>query len=240
MAVLRDRANAIVVHTQEDYVLACQVALDGRTYIKKVGYELDPGINSAKEHLDLLKNQKAKFVEPAKVIVEVAAQKAEHWKAEERRKAAAEEERINAERRQIAAREAEDKRKQDEAQALAAKIRRQGEIEEAKEFGEIGKREAAKLEKQAEEDRQKAIELARKQEAEANANVQSVRVAPAVPKVAGIRGRVNYKFRIVDEKRLPRKFLMADEVAIGTFIRGEKQLGLLIIPGVEVYAEDSI
>src|SRR5580698_9230654 len=86
---LRIRANLIAVTDADTYAVACQIALDGRAYIKRVGFELDPGIASAKDHLDLLKNQKAKFVEPAKQIVEVAAQKAEQWKAEERRKAEA-------------------------------------------------------------------------------------------------------------------------------------------------------
>lgn len=236
---LRGRAESLVVHTADDYSLACQVALDGRNYIKRVGFELDPGISKAKETLDHLKNQKDKYVNPAKQIVEIAAQKAEAWKAEERRKAAAEEERINAERRREAARIAEEQRKRDEAAALEARKQREREIEEARKAGEINRREADKLAKQAEQDRLAAKELARKQEAEANANVQSVRVAPAVPKVAGIKARVNWKFRIVNENRLPREYMMPDEVKIGSVVRNQKRAGE-VIPGVEAYSEDGI
>lgn len=239
LVALRSRAEAIVVLDADSYATACQVALDGRAYIKRVGFELDPGIASAKDHLDLLKNQKAKFVDPAKQIVEVAAQKAEAWKAEERRKAAAEEERTNAQRRAEAARLADEQRRRDEAAAAEAKKLRDAEIAEAQKAGEMGKREAARLAKQAEEDRLAAVALAAKQAAEAAANVQEVKVAPSVPKVAGIRARVNWKFRILDASRLPRKYLMPDEVAIGQFVRDAKQKGE-VIPGVEAYSEDGI
>lgn len=239
LGLLKQRAEAIVVSDAESYAGACQIALDGRAYIKRVGFELDPGIASAKDHLDLLKNQKAKFVEPAKQIVEVAAQKAERWKADERRKAEQEQERINAQRRAEAARIAQEEQKKAEEAAAAAKKQREAEIEEARKAGEIGKREAARLAKQAEQDRLAAEELARKQAAETAAKVEEVKVAAAVPKVAGIRARVNWKFRIVNAAKLPRKYLMPDEVAIGQFVRETKQAGE-VIPGVEAYSEDGI
>jgi hypothetical protein len=240
LANLRDRANAIVVKDADSYAAACQVALDGRAYIKRVGFELDPGIASAKDHLDLLKNQKAKFVDPAKQIVEVAAQKAEAWKTEERRKAAAEQERINEERRREAARIAEEERQEAVRKAIAEQKEREAEIARQRAAGELKKREADKLAKLAAQQAEAAIDQAADAAATAAASVQEVRVAPAVPKVAGIKARVNYKFKITDESKLPRNFLMADEVAIGQFIRAEKRLGTDIIPGVEVWSEDGI
>jgi len=239
LALLRTRAESIVVRDADSYAAACQIALDGRAYIKKVGFELDPGIQSAKDHMDLLRNQKAKFVDPAKQIVEVAAQKAESWKAEERRKAEAEQERVNAERRREAARLADEERRKADAAAAEQKKIRDAQIEEARKAGEIGKREAARLAKQAEEDRLAAQELARKQELVAASSVQEVKIAPSVPKVAGIKARVNWKFRIVDASKLPRQFLIPDEVAIGQHVRSVKQAGE-VIPGVEAYSEDGI
>jgi len=237
---LRERANAIVVSDADSYAAACQIALDGRAYIKNVGFELDPGIASAKDHLDLLRNQKAKFVDPAKQIVEVAAQKAEAWKAEERRKAAAEQERINAERRREAARVAEEERQAAVRKAEAERKEREAEIERERAAGELKKREADKLAKLAAEQAEAAKRQAAEAAVTAAASVQEVKVAPAVPKVAGIKARVNYKFKVIDESKLPRKFLMADEVAIGQFIRAEKRTGTDIIPGVEVYSEDGV
>src|SRR3990167_5021851 len=133
---LEQRANAIEVRDQDGYRLACQIALDGRAYIKDVGFKLDPGINSAKEHLDFLRNEKAKYVDPAKRIVEIAAQKAEGWKAEERRKAQAEEERINEQRRIEAQHHADEERRVTEAQAKIDRERREKELAEARKAGE--------------------------------------------------------------------------------------------------------
>lgn len=239
LALLKSRAESLIVRTAEDYELACQGALDGRSYIKGVGFELDPGIEKAKEMLTLLKNQKAKFVCPAELITEIFAKKAEDWKAEERRKAQAEEVRLNAERKREAARVAEEQRKKDEAAAQEAKKLREAQIEEARAAGEIGKREANKLAKQAEEDRLAALALANAQKLVAVAAVQDVKVKPAVPTVAGIRALVLYKFRILNAAIIPRNYLKPDEVAIGIDVRKWKQTGE-VIPGVEAYTEDGI
>lgn len=239
LALLRSRAQAIIVRNADEYTQACQVALDCRAYVKDVGFKLDPGINSAKTHLDFLRNEKSKYTEPAKQIAEIAAQKAEAWKAEERRKAQAEQDRINEENRVTAQRKADEERKAAETQARIERERREKELEEARKAGDINKREANRLAKQAAEDEARQREMAAKQAAETAANVQEVKVAAAVPKVAGIKARVNWKFRIVDVKKIPRKYLMPDEVQIGSFVRNNKQSGE-VIPGVEAYSEDGI
>lgn len=58
------------------------------------------------------------------------------------------------------------------------------------------------------------------------------------PKVAGISTRKTWKFRIVDEKDIPREYLKVDEVKIGQMVRALKENAK--IDGVEVYAVDSI
>jgi hypothetical protein len=239
LSTLKQRCEAITVRNQDDYIAVCELVKEGRSYIKDVGFKLDPGINSAREHLDFLRQEKEKYIGPAKQIVGIAERKGEDWKAEERRKAAAEEERINAERRREAARLAEEQRKRDEAAALEAKKLRDAQIEEARKAGEIGKREAAKLAKQAEDDRLAAQELARKQAVEAAANVQEVKVKPAVPVVAGIKARVNWKYRVLDADKVPREYLMLDEVKIGQMVRSLKKAGE-VIPGIEAFGEDGI
>ena len=261
---LRSEGEALVVATQEDYVAACEVAKKGRAYIKNVGFKLDPGIESAKAHLEFLKSEKEKYIAPARQIVDAVTRKAEDWKAEERRKAAAEQERVNAERRAEAARIAEDERRKAEAQADADRKRREAEAEIARKerekdleaqhkAGEIGKRELEKQRKlaaeQAEHDRKaaegaalEAKELAARQAEEMKANVQEVKVAATVPKVSGIRARVNWRFKIVDASRLPRAYLMPDEVAIGQEVRRlkNKEQAEAAIPGIGVWDEDSI
>lgn len=98
-----------------------------------------------------------------------------------------------------------------------------------------------------EEERQLAAAVAaeqsgNKEEAEAiiEAPIQAapVIVERTVPKVAGISMRENWKFRIVDEKKIPREFLKVDEVKIGGYVRSMKSAGN--IPGVEIYNEATV
>lgn len=264
LSILKEKADAIVVHDQTSYAIACQLVLEGRAEVKAIGFALDPGITSAKAHLDELRNRKASFVDRVTPIIKAAEQKAESWKAEERRKAQAEEDRINAQRRagaariaaeerRIAEQKAEADRKERERISEIERKERERELERQRKAGEIGKREADKQKKlaaeQAERDREEAAEeaerqkaLAAKQEAEAAANVQEVKVAPSVPKVAGVRGRVLWKFDIVDPNRIPRAFLMPDDVKIGQMVRSEKDKKRAegICPGILVKEEDAI
>ena len=98
-----------------------------------------------------------------------------------------------------------------------------------------------------EEDRKLAEALAAEQsgnheEAEAiiNAPVQPppVVVPKSVPKVAGMSIRDNWKFRITNEKLIPREYLKVDEVKIGQVVRAMKSAAN--IAGVEVYNEGTV
>jgi len=239
LAKFREEANAIVVKDQQDYVVACQLALDVRAYVKDVKAKMKPGIDSATAHLNFLKNELAKYVTPAQQIDEIVSRKAEDWKRAEREAAERERQRIQAEAEAAARRRAEEERREAERIAAEQRKEREAELRRQREAGEIKAREAERLRKQAEEDERKARELAAKQAEETAKAVPVVTVAPAVPKVAGIKARVNWKFRIVDSSKLPRQFLKADEVAIGEYVRKEKRAGE-VIPGVEAYSEDGI
>lgn len=242
LATLRERAASIVVRDADEYTQACQVALDCRAYVKDVGFKLDPGIDSAKKHYDFLRNEKNRFTEPAKQIAEIAAQKAEAWKAEERRKAQAEQDRINAQARIEAQRKADEERRAAEAQAKADREQRERELAEARKAGEIGKREEARLAKQAADDEARQRQLAAEQAAETAKNVQEVKVAPSVPKVAGIKARINYKFQVMNPGEVSTAFLCPDEVAIGAKVRSDKNpdKSMREIGGIRVWTEDGI
>lgn len=239
LATLRERATMIQVVDQESYSAACGIVLDGRKEIKAIGFVLDPGINSARDHLDTLRRQKQEFVDRVAPIVSIAEKKAEAWKAEERRKAQIEQDRINEERRIEAARAAEAERKEREKQAEIDRKAREKEIEAQRKAGDLNKKEAERQKKEAAEAAAREKERAAKDAAVQAANVQEVKVEASTPKVAGIRARVNWKFRIVDANKIPRAYLKADEVAIGQFVREAKKAGE-VIPGIEAYSEDSI
>jgi hypothetical protein len=242
LAVLKKEAEAIIVSDSQTYSLACSIAVEVRAEVKAIGFALDPGIESAKRHLDELRNQKKAFLDRLTPIIDIVTRKAEFWKSEERKKAQAEEDRINAERRAEAARAAEDDRKA--AIALAEERRKEDEkvIRDAVKSGELKKREAERLKKEAEERAHAATQTANETANAAAANVQEVKVVPAVPKVAGIKARVNYKFEIVNANQVGRAFLMPDAVAIGEKVRRDKnpEKSTMEIGGIRVWAEDSV
>jgi hypothetical protein len=65
-----------------------------------------------------------------------------------------------------------------------------------------------------------------------------VHLAPATPKLSSATVRQNWKFRVVDPKRVPRQYLKVDEEAIGKVVRALKDR--TVIPGVEVYPENAL
>ena len=60
-------------------------------------------------------------------------------------------------------------------------------------------------------------------------------VPQSTPKLQGTTFRENWKFRISDPMKVPRKYLKVDEVMIGQVVRAEK--GRANIPGVDIYCE---
>ena len=65
-----------------------------------------------------------------------------------------------------------------------------------------------------------------------------VATPPATPPIEGIAYRERWVFRIVDEQRLPREYLLADRVKIARIVTAMK--AATRIPGVEVYDEGQI
>ena len=239
LAILQQRAIAIVVRDAESYRVCCEGKAEAQKYIKDAGFELDPGIFKAKETYDHLRNQKAKFVDPMKAIVEVFAKKAEDYRTEEKRKADEETRREQEKLRIETERKAAEERKVAEAQAEADRKKRQAEIDAARASGELKPREAEKLRKQAEADALAAREAAAKQEVLTAAAVPVVKVQASIPKVAGSKDQTYWKFRIVSGALIPRAYLMPDEVAIGGMVRKmkDKKLAEAECPGIEVTSE---
>jgi len=100
--------------------------------------------------------------------------------------------------------------------------------------------------KQEEERRLQEAILAEQhgQKEEAEAIMETpVQVAPvvvpkSVPKVSGMSIRDNWKFKITNEKLIPREYLKVDEVKIGQVVRALKSA--TTIPGIDVYNEGTV
>jgi hypothetical protein len=240
---LRDRANAIVVKTPQDYIAVCNLVIEGRGFIKKWKQVFEATIQSAKAHLDTVKNELQGHVIEAEEVVRIAETKAEAYRAEEKRQRDAEQKRLNDE----AARAAQVKAEQDkrEAEKAAAEKKRTtiAEVNQLLAAGRIGKREAAKRLKEAGAEEEAAIQSAAAvAEEQKAAPPPQIKVAPSIPKVAGIKGRTNWKFKITDETKIPRLYCTPDEVAIGNMVRAtkDKAKAEALIPGIEVWSEESV
>lgn len=242
LTLLMQEADDIEVVDQPTYTRACQITLAGRAEIKQIGRVLDPGIDSAKEHLNNLRNAKTEFVTRWEKMIGLAERKAEAWKAEERRKAEAEQRRINEERRIEAARIAEEDRIKRERLAEQERKQRERDAAAALKAGEIGKREAERRKKEAAEAAEREKERAAQDAVVAATDFAEVKVETNVPKVAGIRQRVNWKFKVVRPNLIPRAYLVPDLVAIGQEVRRlkNKAEAEFDIPGIEVWEEDAI
>lgn len=239
---MKREASAVVVKTQEDYAAVATFLVRVRNVKKQIGYLLDPGIQSAQAHANELREGKARYVRQIDDLDALASVPAEKWKREEREAAQREQNRINEERRVEAAQKADADRKAAEALAEADRKKREAEIKAAQKSGDVGKREAERLKKEAADREQRAKEQAARDAEATKQNVQEITVKPSVPTVAGIRGRVNWKFRIVDQSKHPRRFLMPDEAAIGRMVREmkDKTKAEALCPGIEVWSEDAI
>ena len=66
-----------------------------------------------------------------------------------------------------------------------------------------------------------------------------VAVVPSfVPKSSGISGRVEWDFRVTDETKIPREYLMVNLVAIRAVVKAQKSMAK--IPGVQVFQKSNI
>ena len=149
--------------------------------------------------------------------------------------------------------EATSKRKEHLDPALnAEKVVKSKMLSYSDEMEQIRREEQRKLElkAKAEEDRKRKILEARAkkwadkgndakaeelQEQAEDVHVETAVVAPKVDKVAGLSYQTIWKFKIVDSDKIPRVYLMPDEVKLKKFATAMK--GAVPIPGIEFYSE---
>lgn len=217
---LKAQADAMKVDTPQEYADAGALLLRVRS-VRKVGaFKLGPFEEIVKRVAGFLKAERAKHESQVDAIDSILSDKMAAFKRREREAAAREAERENQRRRQEAQKRAEEDRKV-----------REKEIEKQRKAGELSKREAEAKKKEA------------AQEAAAQAaDVKEVTVDPNVPKMAGLKQRVNYKFEILNAAHVNRPWLVPDMVAIGQKVRADKDpdKSMREIGGIRVFTEDSV
>jgi hypothetical protein len=250
---LKSRIEAIEVKTPQDYVAICTLLVDARGFIKRWQKVFADTIDTAKLAYDTAKNSLKVQVVAAEAVVEIAEKKAEAYRVEEKRLAEAEQRRINEENQREQKRKAEEQKRADEKAAADKKRAAVAEIRELLQRGKIGKREAEKRLRAAgaEEEAAKCAAAAAADEAKA-APAPAVKVEANIPKVAGIKGRTNWRATSIDEHVLVaaflkepgrlRPYIQANEKTIGEFVRSvkDKAKAEAAIPGIVVESEESV
>ena len=236
LTILKNQADTIVVKDADTCLLAKTRQRDIRSYMKDVHLKLDPFVEAAKRNLQTAKDEINRWLVPAEAIDETLAAKVKEYERVERERTLAEQRREQEQLRIATERRAEEDRKAAAAEADRLRKIREKEIEEQRKAGELTKREAEKAKKLEAEIVARAKEQAAKEAEEAAKNVPQITVKPNIPAVAGVPSRRNWKFRIIDTNKIPRKYLMPDTVKIGQDVRDWKKPGE-VIPGVEAYED---
>lgn len=199
-------ANELNIATQEHYVKAVAFTKDIKALQKAIRASFDPIVDAAnKAHKEAIA-QRDKHLRPVKEAEKLLKGKIEAYVYEQERVRKAEEERL----RKIAEKkEADARRKAQEAAAEAERLRLEGE-----------EKEAAKLEKKAEKLTQKAD------------TIEAPKLATKVEKVKGISYKDVWDFEVMDATLVPRQFCTPNEQAIRAYIKATK--GTMPIEGVKI------
>lgn len=155
--------------------------------------------------------------------------------------------RLEAEEKLRKAAEAEEAKKRaiKEAQERAWREKEEAARQEAERLNKIAREatnakaraeaEAAAIKARAEAEKAAKIAEERRQQAE-NVRVVAPILASTVEKTSGISGRKYWKFEVIDENLIPRKYLIPDLVQIGKEVRAAGDT--LNIPGIRIYPDD--
>lgn len=242
LTALRVKAESLAVTTAAECGQAEELLVRVRAIKKIPAQKINPFLEITDRVTKFLRNVRTRAEEKAEAIENLLTPSIKAFLEQERLASEAETKRENERRRVEAERIAAEQKKAGEAQAEQNRKNREKEIKEAQAAGELNKKEADKARKQAAADEAKAKEQAGKDAKAAAANVKPVTVQPAVPKVAGIRPRLNWRFRIINWFKIPDKYRMPDEMKIGAMVRStkDKAKAEAECPGIEVYTEDSV
>ena len=253
LAVLRHDAETLTVRGQQSYIDAAQIENACKAYVRDVKAKMGPGIESAKSHLDFLKSEMQKYIIPAETILETIKGKRLAFAMEEKRQAKIEEDRKNAELAREAQQKADADRRESERISAERRKAEEAEIERQRKSGELKKREADRLAKEArereEEERKRAAVAAEQAKA---APPPRIEVKSNIPTIAGIKNQTFYFAEMADWQEFLaayraavraqdtvsaiflEQFIEANEQAIGKYARDTKSNALteLHIPGV--------
>lgn len=217
LAALIKRGEDIEVKDAASDLEAKQFRVEVQSYAKAVDLYADADIQDAKERLSKLQAAKKMLLAPIQTVLDAVDRRRRQWEEDERKRAEVEQRKVQEEQRRLAEERAAEERKA-----------REKEIAQQLRAGEIGKREAKSLKDQAAVDERMAAN-----------DVPEIKVRPAIPTLQGTVSRRNWKFKVVDEAKIPRKYLMVNNSAIGDMVQGtkDKSKAEAECPGIQVWSE---
>jgi hypothetical protein len=227
-----------VITTAEQSGQAKLLQLEVRSVAKAAGFNLDSYWEVIKRASDFLSNIYKNHEGKAKAIDDALKASVKIYETEDKRRAQELADKQNRERIEAAEKKAAEDKAERERLAKIEKDKKVKEINAALKRGDIGKREAAKMLREAGAYAEAAIEQAA---ADAEAKVQAVKdnpvtVRPNIQAVAGVPSTTHWKFRVLDADRIPRSYMTPNEVKIGAQVRflKDKAKAEAEIPGIEV------
>jgi hypothetical protein len=203
------KAAHVPVTDQASLIKSGDAKVSLEAYIKAVKNHFERELTPLEERVKRIKNNMISLMSPAKESRDKLVESQRGWMAEEKRKAELErqreQERVAAEQRA----KAEADRREAERIAAIERKKREAEIEAQRKSGEVKAREAERLKKEAAAQEAREKELAAKQAIETATAVPTVRVAPSIPTVAGVKNQTFYFAEVTEPDDLIAAFASA-------------------------------
>lgn len=250
LAAVDRSARALAVQDQTTFTDGGVLVAQVKNAEKDAEDELAPFKKIIKRAQDFVRQREQRVTNKAKLIRDELNRKMGDYTRAEEEGREAERRREQAKKDAETKRLSEVKRQQDKEAAAEAKEKRVKQIRQDYKDGKIGKRESAKLLKEAGATEEAAKAQAAADAEEAAKQALTVKVEANIPSVSGVVKRKNFKGKVVNIGKLHVKYLKADEVKIGIDVRGavgdgpENELEAqtikrieALIPGIEVTCE---
>jgi hypothetical protein len=204
-------AGATEITTDPEYACAGDYLRNAATLIKEIDEAVGPAVAAAHKAHKTACDLKSSLKKPVEDAINSLKNLMSRFDAKKRAEAAAAQAELNKRLRE-----------EQERLALVAAQKLEQEANAAKAAGDTA---AAEM-------------LTSMASATLDVPVVTVPVATTTPAVEGISRRVVWKWRLVDEAKIPREYLVVNDAAVGKVVTALKDK--TEIPGIEVYPEDAI
>jgi hypothetical protein len=241
------------IRTKDEANAAAAILSQIRSRKKIPGFKIDPFLDIIKRVANHVREIRDNLDAKIKGLDEPLAQKIADFDRREKAAAQKEEDEKNAVRRKEAADKAAADKREADWKAEEERQARQREINAAAKAGDVGKREAAQLKKQADEDADKIMQQNAQKAVVAATDVKDVKVKADIPRGIGLRRVTRWFWRVTDITKIPREKLYPSKQQDGTYdtakfpaitelVNSEKNKAKAeaACPGIEVWSKETV